>query len=106
MSNLSLRAKLALGFGFSVIILLLLAGMALYDTARLTQMTAARATARQFLWNLEQLVSLSRSAENDARGYMLTGDQSFIATFETDVKRVPALFAELEKGDSSQRDAL
>src|SRR5262245_11492595 len=104
--NLSLRAKLALGFGFSVIILLIIAGMALYDTARLTRMTAARATARQFLWNLEQLVSLSRSAENDARGYMLTGDQRFIATFEADVKKVPALFADLEKGDPSQREAL
>src|SRR6266550_2834125 len=106
MSNLSLRAKLALGFGFSVIILLLIAGMALYDTARLTEMTAARATARQFLWNLEQLVSLTRSAENDARGYMLTGDQRFIATFESDIKKAPTLFADLEKGDPSQRDAL
>ena len=104
--NLSLRAKLALGFGFSVVILLIIAGMALYDTARLTQMTAARATARQFLWNLEQLVSLTRSAENDARGYMLTGDERFIATFEADVKKVPSLFADLEKGDPSQRDAL
>src|SRR6266550_4022506 len=106
MSNLSLRAKLALGFGFSVIILLLIAGMALYDTARLTEMTAARATARQFLWNLEQLVSLTRSTENDARGYMLTGDQRFIATFEDDVKKVPALFADLEKGDPAQRDSV
>jgi methyl-accepting chemotaxis protein len=105
-NHLSLRAKLAVGFGFSVIILLIIAGMALYDTGRLTQLTAARATARQFLWNLEQLVSLSRSAENDARGYMLTGDQRFIATFEDDVKKVPTLFADLEKGDPSQRDAL
>src|SRR5437016_2212552 len=103
--NLSLRAKLVLGFGFSVIILLIIAGMALYDTARLTQLTAARATARQFLWNLEQLVSLSRSAANDARGYMLTGEQHFIATFEDDVKKLPTLFADLEKGDPAQRDA-
>src|SRR2546430_2593747 len=105
-SNLSLRAKLALGFGFSVFILLAIATMALYDTDRLTRFTAARATARQFLWNLEQLVSLTRSTENDARGYMLTGDQRFIATFEDDVKRVPALFADLEKGDPAQRDAV
>jgi methyl-accepting chemotaxis protein len=105
-SRLSLRAKLTLGFGFSVVILLIIAAMALYDTARLTRLTAARATARQFLWNLEQLVSLTRSAENDARGYMLTGDQRFIATFEDDVKKVPTLFADLEKGDPARRDAL
>src|SRR5438128_9920352 len=104
-NHLSLRASLAVGFGFSVIILLLIAGMALYDTDRLTQLTAARATARQFLWNLEQLVSLTRSAENDARGYMLTGDERFIATFEDDVKRVPALFADLEKGGPARRHA-
>src|SRR5437588_810726 len=104
--NLSLRAKLVLGFGFSVIILLIIAGMALYDTSRLTELTAARATARQFLWNLEQLVSLTRSAENDARGFMLTGDQHFIATFDDDTKKVPALFADLEKGDPAQREAL
>src|SRR5438045_37317 len=104
--NLSLRAKLAVGFGFSVIILLLIAGLALYDTDRLTQLTAARATARQFLWNLEQLVSLTRSAENDARGYMLTGDERFIATFEDDVKKATSLFADLEKGDPTQREAL
>src|SRR5437763_4866169 len=105
-NNLSLRAKLAVGFGLSVITLLIIAGMALYDTARLTQLSAARATARQFLWNLEQLVSLVRSAENDARGYMLTGEQHFIATFEDDVKKVPTLFADLEKGDPAQRNAL
>src|SRR5437763_10385127 len=104
--NMSLRAKLAVGFGFSVIILLLIAGMALYDTSRLTELTAARATARQFLWNLEQLVSLVRSAENDARGYMLTGDQRFIATFEDDTRKAPSLFVDLEKGDPAQRDAL
>src|SRR5882672_8107138 len=98
-SALSLRAKLALGCGFAVIILLLIAAAALYDSDRLMRATAARATARQFLWNLEQLVSLTRSAENDARGYMLTGDQRFIATLEDDVKKVPALFADLEKGD-------
>jgi methyl-accepting chemotaxis protein len=87
---LSLRAKLAAGFGFSVVIILIIAAMALYDTSRLTRLTAARATARQFLWNLEQLVSLTRSAENDARGYLLTGNPEFIATFENDIKRVPA----------------
>jgi methyl-accepting chemotaxis protein len=105
-SRLSLRAKLALGFGFSVVILLIIAAMALYDTARLTRLTASRATARQFLWNLEQLVSLTRSAENDARGYVLTGDARFIATFENDVKKVPTLFADLEKGDPARREAL
>src|SRR5688572_24642326 len=105
-SKLSLRAKLALGFGFSVVILLIIAAMALYDTARLTRLTASRATARQFLWNLEQLVSLTRSAENDARGFLLTGDARFIATFENDVKRVPTLFADLEKGDPARRVAL
>ena len=105
-SSLSLRAKLALGFGFSVIVLLGIAATALVDTDRLTRLTLARATARQFLWNLEQLVSLTRSAENDARGYMLTGDQRFIATFEDDIKKAPTLFADLEKGDPSQGEAL
>jgi len=103
---MSLRAKLALGFGLSVVILLIIAATALYDTARLTQLTAARATARQFLWNLEQLVSLTRSAENDTRGYLLTGDQQFVTTFERDVKSAPRLFADLEKGDPSMRQEL
>jgi methyl-accepting chemotaxis protein len=105
-SGLSLRVKLTLGFGFAVIILFVIAATALYDTDRLTRLTAARATARQFLWSLEQLVSLTRSAENDARGYMLTGDQRFIAMFEDEVKKVPDLFADLEKGDPAQREAL
>src|SRR2546423_15292087 len=104
--RLSLRAKLALGFGFSVVILLIIAATALYDTDRLTKLTAARATARQFLWNLEQLVSLTRSAENETRGYLLTGDDHFVARFRSDTAKVPAVFDALEKGEPSQRDAI
>jgi methyl-accepting chemotaxis protein len=105
-SSLSLRAKLAIGFGFATLILVVNAGSALYNTGRLTRLTAARATARQFLWNLEQLVSLTRSAENDTRGYLLTGDPKFVSLFDEDVNKAPGVFADLEKGDPARHEAL
>src|SRR5947207_1641173 len=104
--SLPLRVKLALGFGTGLVVLIIIAATALYDSTRLTEATAARATARQFLWNLEQLLSVTRSAEDQTRGFLLTGDERFVDDLHGDVSKIPAIFNDLEKGDPSQREAI
>jgi methyl-accepting chemotaxis protein len=104
--SLPLRVKLALGFGTGLVVLIIIAATALYDSTRLTEATASRATARQFLWNLEQLLSVTRSAEDQTRGFLLTGDERFVDDLHSDVARIPAIFNDLEKGVPSQREAI
>jgi methyl-accepting chemotaxis protein len=105
-NSVSLRAKLALGFGTGLFILIALATTALIDTNRLTQATASRATSRQFLWNLEQLLSVIRSSEDETRGFLLTGNERFVNDFHDDSGTMAGIFADLEKGDPAQRDAI
>jgi methyl-accepting chemotaxis protein len=105
-NSASLRAKLALGFGTGFVIVVALAATALVDTNRLTQATAARATSRQFLWNLEQLLSVTRSAEDETRGFLLTGDERFANDFHDAAGAINGILADLEKGDPTQRDSI
>src|ERR1051326_6634782 len=105
-NSVSLRAKLALGFGTGLFILIALATTALIDTNRLTQAAASRATSRQFLWNLEQLLSVIRSSEDETRGFLLTGNERFVNDFHDDSGTMAGIFADLEKGEDAQRDAI
>src|SRR5437899_8811272 len=53
----SVAAKLRTVFGLSLFILVVIGGIAFYDTQHLVAVTTARSQARQFLVDLEQLVA-------------------------------------------------
>jgi methyl-accepting chemotaxis protein len=101
--RISVGGKLRTVLGLSLIILIVIGSIAFYDTKRLVAVTAARAQARQFLWDLEQLVANLRGAENEQRGYLLTADPPYLAAYRKSTGTFAKVFADLKVKDPSLR---
>ena len=99
----TVATKLGTVFGFSLVILVVIGSVAFYDTKNLVAVTAARAQARQFLWDLEQLVANLRGAENEQRGYLLTGDPAYRVEYQKSTATLAPVFADLKKKDPALR---
>jgi len=99
----TVASKLGTVFGLSLVILVVIGSVAFYDTKRLVAVTASRAQARQFLWNLEQLVANLRGAENEQRGYLLTGDPAYRAAYQKSTTTFAPVFADLKLKDPALR---
>jgi methyl-accepting chemotaxis protein len=95
----SVAAKLRTVFGLSLFILVVIGGIAFYDTQHLVAVTTARSQARQFLWDLEQVVSNLRAAENEQRGYLLTGDASYREAFQRSAGTFEKAISDLKRRD-------
>jgi methyl-accepting chemotaxis protein len=101
--RISVSAKLRAVLGLSLIILVVIGSIAFYDTKRLVAVTAARAQARQFLWDLEQLVANLRGAENDQRGYLLTGEPSYRDSYHRSTAKLAGALIDLKRRDPALR---
>ncbi len=99
----TVSTKLGTVFGLSLVILVVIGSVAFYDTKNLVAVTAARAQARQFLWDLEQLVANLRGAENEQRGYLLTGDPSYRLEYQKSTTTFAPLFVDLKVKDPALR---
>ena len=95
----SVASKLRTVFGLSLFILVVIGGIAFYDTEHLVAVTTARSQARQFLANLEQLVSNLHAAEDDQRGYLLTGDAAYRDAFLQSTKTFAPAITDLKRRD-------
>src|SRR5216684_4584824 len=95
----TVATKLGTVFGLSLVILVVIGSVAFYDTRNLVAVTAARAQARQFLWDLEQLVANLRGAENEQRGYLLTGEASYRETYQHSTATLARSIADLKRRD-------
>src|SRR5258707_8784690 len=102
MLRLSLSRKLALAFGLALVILIVIGSVAYRDTIRLVEVTGARAKARQFLWDLEQVASHERNAEREELGYLITGDDPRLAAFQKSVDSLAPALRTLATADPSQ----
>jgi methyl-accepting chemotaxis protein len=95
----SVASKLRTVFGLSLFILVVIGGIAFYDTEHLVAVTTARAQARQFLSNLEQLIANLHAAEDEQRGYLLTGDPAYRDAFLQSTKTFGPAIADLKRRD-------
>src|SRR3954470_24048888 len=102
----SVAAKLRSVFGLSLVILVIIGSIAFYDTKHLVAVTAARAQARQFLWDLEQLVANLRGAENEQRGYLLTGQPVYRDAYQRSTASLAKSIADLKRRDPSLRSRI
>jgi methyl-accepting chemotaxis protein len=102
----SVAAKLRTVFGLSLFILVVIGGIAFYDTQHLVAVTTARSQARQFLVDLEQLVANLRGAENEQRGYLLTGDPTYREAYQKSTDTFDPAIADLKRRDPALRGRL
>src|SRR3954447_15220279 len=95
----SVAAKLRTVLGLSLFILVVIGAIAFYDTQHLVAVTTARSQARQFLVDLEQLVANLRGAENEQRGYLLTGDPAYRAAYRKSTATFVPAISDLKRRD-------
>jgi methyl-accepting chemotaxis protein len=99
-------AKLRSVFGLSLVILVIIGSIAFYDTKHLVAVTTARSQARQFLVDLEQLVANLRGAENEQRGYLLTGEAAYRAAYRKSTATFSPAISDLKRRDPLLRGRL
>jgi two-component system sensor kinase FixL len=84
----SLRVKLAAAFVTSVLVLVV-GGASFYAVARASRAATLVAHADAVLLEREKLLSTLKDAETGARGYVLTGEESFLDPYYSAVEEVP-----------------
>ncbi|WP_426342112.1 methyl-accepting chemotaxis protein [Pseudoduganella sp. S-14] len=80
MNNISIKNKLYLGFGSIVAIILLLLILAYSNFASLTDANRWDRHTMEVLIEIDRVNNASLQIQVDARGYILTGNESFIAS--------------------------
>ncbi len=86
MNNLSIKNKLYIGFGSIVAIILLLLVSAYNNFARLTDANKWDKHTMEVLVELDRVNSASLQVQVDARGYILTGNETHIASERDNVE--------------------
>ncbi len=69
---------------------------------------ANRAAARETIEYQEQLsglLSLAQDAESGQRGYLLTGEKSYLGPYQKAVDAIPGQLAHIDASDSLERSA-
>jgi methyl-accepting chemotaxis protein len=102
----SVAGKLRTVFGLSLVILVIIGSIAFYDTKHLVAVTTARSQARQFLVDLEQLVANLRGAENEQRGYLLTGEAAYRTAYQKSTATFSPAISDLKRRDPALRGRL
>jgi CHASE3 domain sensor protein len=80
--------QIALGFGLSVFILLIVGAVAYRSTDVLVDNNASVAHAHVVLEDLSQLLSLMKDTETGQRGFVITGDEAYLEPYAAALTRV------------------
>ena len=88
--NLSLRNKLIAGFGAIVAIILFLLILAFHNFARLSEANERNHHTLEVLLELDQIATSVLQVQSSARGYLLTGNETLIASIRDEFAQARA----------------
>ncbi|UOE52075.1 PAS domain S-box protein [Mucilaginibacter sp. SMC90] len=101
--RLNFTRNLQLGYGFSILILLIV-GIVSYNTIdNLLNSNKAVGHSTQVIQKLEQAISLMKDAETGQRGYLLTGKASFLGPYNGAYLKAQGLIDEVSVLTSDNR---
>ena len=89
--------KIALGFGLSVLMLLLVSGVAYRTTDTLIENDHQVTHTHAVLESLAHLLSLMKDAETGQRGFLITGAAAYLEPYEKAVASLPAQLERLRR---------
>jgi CHASE3 domain sensor protein len=87
--------KIALGFGLSVVILIVVGAVAYRSTDVLIANNTSVAHSHLVLEHLSELLSLMKDAETGQRGFVITGDETYLEPYREALPLVGKTLAEL-----------
>jgi two-component system, sensor histidine kinase len=93
--------RITAGFLVAIVALVLL-GFYLQDTIRdVQQRTLLRAEARKTAFKIKSLIAALTDAETSQRGYLLTGDRSYLTPYSAATSEIPKLDSDLSEALAS-----
>src|SRR5207245_896635 len=104
--KLSSAQKVTFGFGLALVMLAAAGWLSFSALNRLVETSEARRNAYVHLGNLEVLVSLIKDAETGQRGFLLTGEQTYLAPYHdarAQVDQMMQTVAEESAANASRR---
>ncbi|NMO22386.1 methyl-accepting chemotaxis protein [Pyxidicoccus fallax] len=106
---MSIGNRIALGFGLSLLVLLVLAGVSLQAANQLTETTESLLKAHESVRTISDIRALLVEAESSQRGFLLTGEDPYLAPYQRAInllKEDMARMREVTAGDPQQRARL
>src|SRR5579863_3641344 len=82
-----LRSKLQLAFGCAVLALLVVGAASYRSVVESTERDLWVRHTHEVLENMQDLLGAMQAVESNARGYLLTGDESFIEIYRADIAK-------------------
>src|SRR5713226_10492530 len=80
---MTIGKKIALGFGVALAILVSIGFFAYRSTGKLIETNRLVAHTHEVLADLEALLSVMKDAETGQRGYIMTGEESYLEPYQT-----------------------
>jgi methyl-accepting chemotaxis protein len=103
---MSIGKKILTGFGLSLLVLLIVAGVAYQSAQQLIDTTVGLVETRDKLRAIREVRALLVDAETGVRGYVLSGDPSYLQPYEDSLQELNTSLAQLRQalaGDPAQR---
>lgn len=93
--EISFSRKIATGFALALLILAVIGAVAYYSTVQFAESADIVARSHQIIAKLEATLGDLASAESEARGYVISGDDRYLVLYRTSVSSVEADMKEL-----------
>ncbi|WP_164019899.1 methyl-accepting chemotaxis protein [Pyxidicoccus trucidator] len=106
---MSIGNRIALGFGLSLLVLLVLAGVAFQGANQLTESTQGLLTTHENVSAIREVRTLLTQAESSQRGFLLTGEEPYLGPYQqviTTLKEDVAMLREAMADRPQQRARL
>ena len=84
----SIEKKIFAGFGFALVVSVLVSLTTYFNNERLVETRKKVAESQEALRSLKQILATVTNAETGSRGYLLTGDETFLEPFKTATGRI------------------
>jgi CHASE3 domain sensor protein len=97
MENWTFGKKIAVGFAIPFVLLALIGGVAYRSLQALTETSYQVARSHEVLGQISLLLSLVKDAETGQRGYIITGDESFLEPYQGAVSNIDGAIDQLRK---------
>jgi len=94
-SNWTVGRRLLTGFSLSAATLVVIAVISYFNTTRLIENDGWVKHTYQVRRNLEQLLSLMKDAETGQRGYLITGEESYLDPYTAALGSIPSTLNEV-----------
>mgnify|MGYP001033859330 CR=1 FL=1 len=95
--KLSLERNLMIGFGISLLILIASSVVSFLSIRNLLNSSSLVRNTNEVLQKLEQTFSIVKDAEAGQRGFLITGDEEFLASYNGAYQQAESLIGEIEK---------